>query len=227
MASCSRRAAEEWRSAAGAFAERRAPGPEPFAFAEGIDTAIRRRGSARELDRTATAPREVLEPALQWAARPVNGDFVASGCTLLEHNVIVHAVDGVPAGAYRLDDGTLASLRAGDLRANARHLCLDQRLGGDGAYTVFHGADLARVTSALGDRGYRAALLEAGVVEGRLHLAAYARGHGATGLTFYDDEVSRFFSTAAAPMLVTAVGAPTYRSRPGGTPRRPVRMVSS
>jgi hypothetical protein len=30
-----------------------------------------------------------------------------------------------------------------------------------------------------------------------LYLAAYAQGLGATGLTFYDDEVTRFFSPHA------------------------------
>jgi hypothetical protein len=90
---------------------------------------------------------------------------------------------------------------------------------------VFHCADIAEITAALGDRGYRAALLEAGIVEGRLHLAAYSLDYGATGLTFYDDEVKAFFDTRADPMLVTAVGKPTYRSRAGGFPRRPVEMV--
>ncbi|HWC11779.1 MAG TPA: hypothetical protein VG455_11205, partial [Acidimicrobiales bacterium] len=112
----------------------------------------------------------------------------------------------------------------GDVRAVGRHLCLDQRLGGDGALTVFHSADLDAVVRVLGDRGYRAALLEAGVVEGRLHLAAAALRLGATGLTYYDHEVSRFFVTDLAPLLVTAVGVPAYRARPGGTPRHPVRM---
>ena len=104
------------------------------------------------------------------------------------------------------------------------HLCLDQPLGGTGAYTAFHCADLERVTSALGSRGYRAGLLEAGVTEGRLHLAAFSMGFGATGITFYDDEVKRFFGTTATPMLVTCVGAPAYRARPGGHPRNPVRL---
>jgi hypothetical protein len=61
-------------------------------------------------------------------------------------------------------------------------------------------------------------------VEGRLHLAAYALGFGATGLTFFDEEVRSFFATEANPLLVTAVGAPAYRSRPGGLPGRPTRM---
>jgi hypothetical protein len=40
--------------------------------------------------------------------------------------------------------------------------------------------------------------LEAGIIGGRLYLAAYAQRLGATGLTFYDDEVTEFFSPHAA-----------------------------
>ena len=73
--------------------------------------------------------------------------------------------------------------------------------------TVFHSSDLGAVVASLGDRGYRAALVEAGVAEGRLHLAAAALGLGATGLTFYDDEVSRFFATPElSPLLCAAIG---------------------
>jgi hypothetical protein len=56
---------------------------------------------------------------------------------------------------------------------------------------------------------------------GRLQLAAYALGHGASGITFYDDKVSAFLRTEASPMLVTTVGVPSYRPRPG---KRPAEM---
>jgi hypothetical protein len=69
---------------------------------------------------------------------------------------------------------------------------------------------------ALGRRGYRAAQLEAGIVAGRIYLCAYADHFGATGLTFYDDEVTRFFSPDAEGkncMLVVAVGDSPRLSR--------------
>ena len=75
--------------------------------------------------------------------------------------------------------------------------------------TVFFLADLGRLLAALGNRGYRAANLEAGLIGGRLYLAAYAQRFGATGLTFYDDEVVEFFSPHAAgkaALFVTALG---------------------
>ncbi len=69
--------------------------------------------------------------------------------------------------------------------------------------------DLERGLAAAGDRAYRAAQLEAGIVAGRIVLGAYAHRFGATGLTFYDDDITAFFSPDAegtACMLVEAVG---------------------
>jgi nitroreductase len=216
---------ERWRRVAAATSKANpAPGSDDWAPPGHLGDVICRRGSSRAFDLDDVASNELLTGGIGWSTRAVRADFVAPGRTLLEHNLIVNAVEDVAPGAYRWDVGGLAQLAAGDLRAVARHLCLDQPLGGDGAYTAFHCADVGAISSTLGDRGYRAALLEAGIVEGRLHLAAYSLDYGATGLTFYDDEVKRFFATPVDPMLVTAVGKPPYRSRPGGFPRRPVRM---
>ena len=62
-----------------------------------------------------------------------------------------------------------------------------------------------------GNRGYRAAQLEAAIVAGKLYLAAYALRTGATGLTFFDDEVTTFFSphaTGKSVMFLIALGHP-------------------
>jgi hypothetical protein len=85
--------------------------------------------------------------------------------------------------------------------------------------------DLDEVVGALGSRGYRAAQLEAGVAAGRLARAAFTLGYGATGLTFYDEAVTQFFSTRAACMLVTAVGVPDYTNTPGGHPGAPTELA--
>ena len=58
---------------------------------------------------------------------------------------------------------------------------------------------------------YRAAQLEGGITGGRMYLAAYAQGIRATGLTFFDDEVTEFFSPHAAGksvMFLVALGYP-------------------
>ncbi len=51
----------------------------------------------------------------------------------------------------------------------------------------------------------------AALVAGKLYLAAYAIGLGATGLTFFDDAVTDFFAPHAAAKRVTfliAIGVP-------------------
>jgi SagB-type dehydrogenase family enzyme len=185
-----------------------------------IEAVILRRGSTRRFVRH-PIPRDALGWAMAAATRAVPGDFVPPPATLLEHFLAVHAVEGLPPGAYRWSQGEFQLLQARAQRGRTRSLCLGQDLGGDAAATVFHGAQLEPILQALGARGYRAAQLEGGVAGERLQLAAFALGVGATGLTFLDDDVSAFFGTRAAPMLTVAVGVPAYRARPG---RRPAQL---
>jgi SagB-type dehydrogenase family enzyme len=219
------RAVERWRSTATLLGTPTAVAVEPPAHAsdDPIEAVILRRGSTRLMRREAV-PRDLLTWGLGAATRAVPSDFTSESATLLEHFVSVHEVEGVAPGAYRLRGRALEQGRVGQQRDLAAHLCLDQPLGGDSAYTVFHSAALDEVLNALGARGYRAAQLEAGIASGRLALVAFALGYGATGLTFYDDEVSRAFGTTAACMLVTSVGVPEYRNTPGGSPAQPTPL---
>jgi SagB-type dehydrogenase family enzyme len=182
-----------------------------------IEAVILRRGSTRRFARH-PIPRGALGWAMAAATRSVPSDFVPPHAIHLEHFVSVHAVEGLPPGAYRWSEGEFQLVRGGAERGRTRSLCLGQDLGGDAAATIFHCAQLEPILEALGARGYRAAQLEGGVAAERLQLAAFALGVGATGLTFLDDEVSAFFGTRAAPMLTVAVGVPAYRARPGKRP---------
>ena len=90
-------------------------------------------------------------------------------------------------------------------------LYLEQSLGADCSALICYIASLDRALVTLGNRGYRDAHLEAGILGGRAYLAAYALGRGASGLTFYDDDTTAFFSPHAAgksPILMVAVGVP-------------------
>jgi nitroreductase len=81
-------------------------------------------------------------------------------------------------------------------------------------------ADLDRVGRRYGNRGYRVAQLEAAIMGGRLYLAAYALGLAASGLTFFDDEVTAFFAPHArgkSVMFLVAIGQPvSRRAAPAG-----------
>ena len=189
-----------------------------------VEHVILRRGSTR-LFRRQRAPSPLLEWGLAAAGRAVPLDAAPAG-TLLEHLVSVHDVADAEPGGYRYTaaGGFEGRTRSDDPRAAGTRLCLDQPLGGDSAYTVFHAAALDPLLDTLGGRGYRAAQLEAGIAAGRLALNAVALGDGATGLTFYDSLVSRYFHTEAAPLLATAVGIPQTRPAPSGTPGHPAEL---
>jgi hypothetical protein len=175
----------------------------------GLDDVILLRGSTRTLDPSRSVSRELCEWSLTASLRGVR----------VPHFVAVHAVDGIEPGLYRwplLDE----PLRTGSLREELFRVCLDQELGRDAAFVVIAAADL----DSLDDRGYREAQLAAGIVEGRLHLAAYALGIGASGMTFADTEIEALLGEALGGLIFTCIGVPTYRSRPGGAPGRPRKL---
>jgi SagB-type dehydrogenase family enzyme len=172
-----------------------------------LGETIQRRGSTRQFSH-APLTSEELATALWAATRPIPAD-VAGG--LVDLYIVVNAVDGVPPGAYHYvpDAHRLARVAAGDFRRQSAFLTLEQPLGGDAAAVMYFLAPLDALLRALGDRGYRLANLEAGIAGGRAYLAAYALGFGASGLTFYDAEVVRFFSPAASgedAIFVVALG---------------------
>jgi hypothetical protein len=78
--------------------------------------------------------------------------------------------------------------------------------------------------AALSDREYREAQLAAGIVEGRLHLMAYALGASASGMTFLDSAMATLLGEPLDGLLFTCVGVPDYASRAGGPPGAPVSV---
>lgn len=202
------------------------PAPPTDPPEEPVEEVVLRRGSTRTM-RHETVALDLLTWGMATAQHaPL--DAVPQGSTLLTYGLSVHAVAGVEPGLYGWAGGELWQCRRepeGEARLRATRLCLDQPLGGDSAYTVFANCPLDGVLDAYGDRGYRAAQLEAGMVVGRLQLAAFALGFGGTGLTFYDDEVAAAFDTEAVCMLVASIGVPAYRSRRGGEPGTPTELA--
>ncbi len=180
--------------------------PAPPAESRPLGEAIQRRGSTRRFAHAALSAAE-LAGALWAATRPVPAD-VPDG--LVDLYVIVNAVEGVAPGAYAVWPGRgLELVRAGDFRRESAYLTLEQPLGGDAAAVIYFLAPLDALLARWGERGYRLANLQAGVAGGRAYLAAYATGFGASGLTFYDADVVRFFAPHAAgrdAIFVTALG---------------------
>jgi len=182
-----------------------------------LESVIVRRASTRRFAHKPISF-EVVSTMLDRATRGIGADFLDSpGAHLNDLYLNVHAVEGLPSGAYyyHWEDRTLELLKEGDFRKKSSYLCLEQELGGDSSVTIFFLTDLNRILQRYGNRGYRAAQMEASIVGGKLYLTAYALRRGATGLTFYDDEVTEFFSPHAegkSAMFVMALGVAARRS---------------
>lgn len=182
-----------------------------------LEAVIRRRGSARQFD-LRPMPREALAAILAAASAGIRTDVWPGGSRLVTPYLIANRVTRLAAGAY-VYTGGFQRLAEGDFAELAAFLCLEQWLGGDAAATGFLATDLAALVGAAGDRAYRVAQLEAGVVAGRIYLGAYASGLAASGLTFFDDAVAAFFAPDVAGgrvdcLLVAAVGPATRRLLP-------------
>jgi len=184
--------------------------------ADTIEHLILRRGSTRTFDPAASITFAELSTTLHCATRGIPVDFLAHGAQLNEVYLIAHSVQGLAPGAYFFHRArnTLELLKRGEFRAEAGRLGLGQELPADACADVFFLADLNRILDAHGNRGYRAVQLEAGAIGGKMYLAAYALRLGASGLTFFDDEVVEFFSPHAkgkSAIFLVAIGKPLKR----------------
>jgi SagB-type dehydrogenase family enzyme len=183
---------------------------------DSIDDVIQRRGSTRQFSRESITVRQ-LSTMLDRATRGVPADFLRpEEAALNELYLIVHAVEDLSPGTYVFHRASraLELLKKGDFRRQAGNLGLGQEIPADCSVDVFFLTDLNRVLEQWGNRGYRAAQLEASIMGGKLYLAAYAQGLGASGLTFLDDDVTEFFSphaTGKSVMFLLAIGKSVKR----------------
>jgi hypothetical protein len=184
------------------------PVETPITDGPPLDTVVRSKGSTRLLDRTKGVSLDMFRTSMLAAMRGIG----------VHHVVAVHAVDGVAPGIYRWPESE--PRRAGDVRDELYRLAFEQELAQDAAFVTIGTADIG----ALDDRGYREAQLGAGIVEGRLHLLAYAMGAAASGMTFADSELESVIGERVDGLILTCVGVPEYTSATGGSPGAPIEV---
>jgi hypothetical protein len=177
-----------------------------------VERVVAARGSQRRMNSKRGLPQDLLRTCMGVALRGVS----------LPHWVVVHDIGSLAAGVYRWPD-LQAPARAGALRDELHRVCLGQALARDAAFVTIAAADVGRFS----DHEYREAQLAAGLAEGRLHLAAYALGASASGMTFLDSEVASLLGEPLDALLFTCIGVPGYASTAAGPPGVPnrVRMV--
>jgi nitroreductase family protein len=180
-----------------------APVEVPLRESPPVETVVLSRSSQRRMDASRGLPGDLLRTAFAAATRGIE----------VPHRVVVNDVEGFEPGVYRWPE--LA--RAGDFREELFRVGLEQGLPRDAAFVVIGVTDV----STLDDREYREAQLAAGLVEGRLHLLAYALGASASGMTFLDSDVPGLLGEQVDTLLFTCVGVPEYSPKRGGLPGKP------
>jgi SagB-type dehydrogenase family enzyme len=184
------------------------------------------RGSSRRFARSNISLSN-LKTILHNSSRGVPMDIFRDGNSLLDIYFIANGVDGLTPGAYFYNrNGSVTSPNTSiekireiaSSRNISGYLCLGQSLFRDASVVFFLMTDLQAVLRSLGNRGYRASQFEAGIIAGKIYLAAYALGIGASGSTFFDDAVTEAFSPHASnksTMIAVGVGVPAYKASPG------------
>jgi SagB-type dehydrogenase family enzyme len=213
-----------WREAAGSIKETKPIEdliplqliPDDELPRDAVEKVILRRGSSRRFSQAPISLAQ-LSTILDRSLGDIPTDFSRPGQGFLSQPyLIVNDVAGLKAGAYaylREAEG-LEVIRTGNYRQEAGRLALGQALGADASVNVYFMASLRPILEHFGNRGYRVAQMEASILAGKMYLAAYTLGLGATGLTFYDDEVTEFFSPHAkdkSVMFLIALGVPLGR----------------
>jgi SagB-type dehydrogenase family enzyme len=167
-------------------AERLPEGPAVLA-------AIRRRRSTRSF-RRGPLPLDVLGRILAHAypRDPIGRSLERIAPGVLDTWLVVADVPGLEPGVWRYHEGAhaLERTRSGDPRRALHEICLLQELGRDASACVVHAFDLPAAVRRWGERAYRYAHLDAGVVGERLDLAALRLGYGASGIGGFFDEMA-------------------------------------
>jgi SagB-type dehydrogenase family enzyme len=195
---------------------------------QSLTQVVLKRGSTRRFA-IRSIPFSVLSTILTSSTAGIPFDFFRKqDISLIDIYLICNDVEGIPVGGYffnrKLKTLDLVKLKVS--REMSGYLCLGQSLFGQASAVLFLMTNLQRVLEILGNRGYRASQFEAGIIAGKIYLASYALGIGASGSTFFDDAVTEFFSPHAKnknTMIVVGIGNPAYKARPGKI--LPVRLT--
>ena len=158
---------------------------------------ILRRRSARRFNGGSITLREA-EDMLRFAFRPLGGP--AGGRSespllttdVVSHHLVAFAVEGLAPGVYALDAATLALTlrREGDFRGDLHAVSLGQDIASECAFALVQTADMEALVARYGDRGYRYACMDCGMIGERLQLWAVHRDLGASGIGGYYDDLA-------------------------------------
>jgi hypothetical protein len=192
----------------------------PSANISSLAEVILKRGSTRRFAK-ASLPFRILSSILYSSTRGAPLDFLGKEIhSLIDVYLICNDVEDLAPGGYFFNQkfNTVDLLKMKVSREMSGYLCLGQSLFSQASAVLFLMTDLQKVHKALGNRGYGASQFEAGIIAGKIYLATYAHGIGASGSTFFDDAVTEFFLPHAekkSTMIAVGIGIPAYKASSG------------
>jgi len=117
-------------------------------------------------------------------------------------------IESLEDGFYLMDDLTkgLGLVKSGAFTDVMSHICLDQQWMASASLHFLFMADIILLERSWGPRGYRYAMMTAGLMGERLYLAASALGLGCCGIgAFYDGEASDLLGLNASSRVLYVV----------------------
>jgi SagB-type dehydrogenase family enzyme len=161
---------------------------------------VRKRRSGLDFDPKSSMTLDDLGALLAHTRMGIQSDYRGnldqqSAHRLIDLYLYVHRVQGLSPGVYRYRPQThqLQLIKEGDQIERAAYLSLEQALAAHACVAFSMIADLGNAGRLFGNRGYRYAHFEAGIIGQALYLGAEALGFNATGIgAFYDDEVHKY-----------------------------------
>ena len=128
---------------------------------------------------------------------------------------LTNGVESLRDGFYVMDEETegLGFVKPGALTDAMSHICLDQEWMGSASLHFVFMTNMALLERSWGPRGYRYAMMTAGLLGERLYLAASALGLGCCGIgAFYDGEASRLLGLNASSQVLYVVSLGIVKS---------------
>jgi len=154
---------------------------------------------------------DMLRFALRSTDPAAASPLLAPG--MLGLHLVVFAVEGLQPGIYSVDPATLdRTLRkAGDFRSDLLAVSLGQDIASECAFALVYTADMEALVEAYGDRGYRYACLDAGLIGERIALWSVHCELGSSGIGgYYDDLANELLEVPLSHgvLYLTVVGVP-------------------
>ncbi|MFZ5865548.1 MAG: SagB/ThcOx family dehydrogenase [Thermodesulfobacteriota bacterium] len=152
-------------------------------------------------------------------ACPESGDAARVVESTLAIGFLSGSVQDLDPGFYLLDVGakSISLAASGLLIEEMTHACMDQQWLSNSALHFLFLADLEKLETVWGPRGYRYAMLTAGRLGQRLYLTATSMQIGCCGIgAFYDDETAQVLKLGPHGTMLYLIASGPLRKWAGG-----------